>query len=131
MRPTLRCADIVLAIGWRGADDVCVASASSEAPSAMMRVRNFSLQTPTRSKAVYELRTAPPPRRVVVASEVEKVPDEDPLLEGVVHVLRPMLLTATVAAIGFLPMVSSASAGREVQQPLATAVMDGIISSTF
>ena len=42
-----------------------------------------------------------------------------------------MLLTATVAAIGFLPMAISSSAGSEVQRPLATAVIGGMVSSTL
>jgi cobalt-zinc-cadmium resistance protein CzcA len=57
--------------------------------------------------------------------------DEDPVQGGAVAVLRPMLLTATVAAIGFLPMAISNSAGSEVQRPLATAVIGGIFSSTL
>jgi cobalt-zinc-cadmium resistance protein CzcA len=48
-----------------------------------------------------------------------------------VAVLRPMLLTATVASIGFLPMAISNSAGSEVQRPLATAVIGGMVSSTL
>jgi len=74
---------------------------------------------------------------VVMASEVKRrieqgdVPGVDPIEGGAVHVLRPMLLTATVAAIGFLPMALSTSAGSEVQQPLATAVIGGVVSSTL
>ncbi len=71
---------------------------------------------------------------VVMASEVKHRINEgegDPVVEGAVHVLRPMLLTATVAAIGFLPMALSTSAGSEVQRPLATAVIGGMVSSTL
>ncbi|MDB4976941.1 MAG: Cobalt-zinc-cadmium resistance protein CzcA, partial [Myxococcaceae bacterium] len=56
---------------------------------------------------------------------------EDALQNGAVAVLRPMLLTATVASIGFLPMAISSSAGSEVQRPLATAVIGGMVSSTL
>ncbi len=45
--------------------------------------------------------------------------------------LRPVLLTATAAALGFLPMAISTSAGAEVQRPLATVVIGGLISATF
>jgi cobalt-zinc-cadmium resistance protein CzcA len=45
-------------------------------------------------------------------------------------VLRPILTTAMVAAVGFIPMAISTSAGAEVQRPLATVVIGGIISST-
>jgi len=45
--------------------------------------------------------------------------------------LRPVLLTAAVASLGFLPMAFSNSAGGEVQQPLATVVIGGLITATF
>lgn len=44
--------------------------------------------------------------------------------------LRPVLLTAAAAALGFLPMAISTSAGAEVQRPLATVVVGGLISAT-
>ena len=44
--------------------------------------------------------------------------------------LRPVLMTALVAGLGFLPMAISTSAGAEVQQPLATVVIGGLITST-
>lgn len=45
--------------------------------------------------------------------------------------LRPVLLTASAAALGFLPMAVSTSAGAEVQRPLATVVIGGLITSTL
>ncbi|HEY5822967.1 MAG TPA: efflux RND transporter permease subunit, partial [Cyclobacteriaceae bacterium] len=45
--------------------------------------------------------------------------------------LRPVLMTATVASLGFLPMALATSAGAEVQKPLATVVIGGLISSTL
>jgi len=73
---------------------------------------------------------------VVLASEVKRRIEEgaaieEAIREGAVHVLRAMLLTASVAAIGFLPMAISSSAGSEVQRPLATAVIGGVVSSTL
>ncbi len=53
------------------------------------------------------------------------------VLEGSLTRLRPVLMTATVAAFGFIPMALSTTAGAEVQRPLATVVIGGIISSTF
>jgi heavy metal efflux system protein len=44
--------------------------------------------------------------------------------------LRPVLMTAFVASLGFLPMAVATGAGAEVQRPLATVVIGGIISST-
>ncbi len=53
------------------------------------------------------------------------------VIEGSLTRLRPVLMTAAVAAFGFIPMALSTSAGTEVQRPLATVVIAGIISSTF
>jgi len=53
------------------------------------------------------------------------------VIEGSLTRLRPVLMTAAVAAFGFIPMALSISAGAEVQRPLATVVIGGIVSSTF
>ena len=45
--------------------------------------------------------------------------------------LRPVMMTALVAALGFLPMALSTSAGAEVQRPLATVVIGGLITATL
>ncbi|MCK0192022.1 CusA/CzcA family heavy metal efflux RND transporter [Arenibacter sp. F20364] len=52
------------------------------------------------------------------------------ILMGTKNRLRPVLLTATAAALGFLPMAISTSAGAEVQRPLATVVVGGLITAT-
>lgn len=52
------------------------------------------------------------------------------ILIGTKNRLRPVLLTASAAALGFLPMAISTSAGAEVQRPLATVVVGGLISAT-
>ncbi|MDO9020912.1 MAG: CusA/CzcA family heavy metal efflux RND transporter [Deltaproteobacteria bacterium] len=51
--------------------------------------------------------------------------------EGAEGRLRAVVMTATVAALGFIPMALSSSAGGEVQRPLATVVIGGLISATF
>ncbi len=51
--------------------------------------------------------------------------------EGTKVRLRPVILTAAVASLGFLPMALSTSAGAEVQKPLATVVIGGLISATL
>jgi cobalt-zinc-cadmium resistance protein CzcA len=51
--------------------------------------------------------------------------------EGALTRLRPVLMTALVASLGFIPMAIATSSGAEVQRPLATVVIGGIISSTF
>ncbi|WP_082891124.1 CusA/CzcA family heavy metal efflux RND transporter [Chryseobacterium glaciei] len=53
------------------------------------------------------------------------------VIEGTKTRLRPVLMTATVASFGFLPMAISTSAGAEVQKPLATVVIGGLLSATF
>jgi cobalt-zinc-cadmium resistance protein CzcA len=45
--------------------------------------------------------------------------------------LRPVLMTAAVASLGFLPMALSQTSGAEVQRPLATVVIGGLISATL
>jgi cobalt-zinc-cadmium resistance protein CzcA len=52
------------------------------------------------------------------------------IILGTKNRLRPVLLTASAAALGFLPMAISTSAGAEVQRPLATVVVGGLISAT-
>ncbi len=52
-------------------------------------------------------------------------------LEGAKSRLRPVLMTAAVASLGFLPMALSHGAGAEVQRPLATVVIGGLITATF
>jgi len=51
--------------------------------------------------------------------------------EGAMVRLRPVLMTAAVASLGFVPMAIATGPGAEVQRPLATVVIGGIISSTF
>lgn len=52
------------------------------------------------------------------------------VLAGTKIRLRPVLMTATVASLGFLPMAISTGAGAEVQKPLATVVMGGLVTAT-
>jgi cobalt-zinc-cadmium resistance protein CzcA len=56
---------------------------------------------------------------------------EDAITEGALGRLRPVLMTALVASLGFLPMAFNVGAGSEVQRPLATVVIGGIVSSTL
>ena len=56
---------------------------------------------------------------------------EQAVVEGAVKRLRPVLMTALVASLGFLPMAINVGTGAEVQRPLATVVIGGIISSTL
>lgn len=55
----------------------------------------------------------------------------DRIIKGATTRLRPVLMTASVASLGFLPMALSRGAGAEVQRPLATVVIGGLITATF
>jgi len=55
---------------------------------------------------------------------------DDAVLHGSVARLRPVLMTALVAAFGFVPMALATGTGSEVQRPLATVVIGGVLSST-
>jgi cobalt-zinc-cadmium resistance protein CzcA len=55
----------------------------------------------------------------------------DAVIEGALTRLRPVLMTALVASLGFVPMALAHGSGAEVQRPLATVVICGIITATF
>ncbi len=59
-----------------------------------------------------------------------KEPDRERVLDAAISRFRPMISTALVAALGFIPMAISTSAGAEVQRPLATVVIGGLIFDT-
>jgi cobalt-zinc-cadmium resistance protein CzcA len=56
---------------------------------------------------------------------------DEAIIKGAMTRLRPVLMTALVASLGFVPMAFNIGAGSEVQRPLATVVIGGIISSTI
>lgn len=58
-------------------------------------------------------------------------PLEEAIKKGALMRLRPVLMTALVASLGFVPMALATGTGAEVQKPLATVVIGGLISSTF
>ena len=64
------------------------------------------------------------------ALAAEGSPIGEAIREGALTRLRPVLMTALVASLGFIPMALNVGAGAEVQRPLATVVIGGIISST-
>jgi cobalt-zinc-cadmium resistance protein CzcA len=53
------------------------------------------------------------------------------ILQGVYDRFRPVIMTATVASLGFIPMALATGAGAEVQKPLATVVIGGLITATL
>ena len=58
-------------------------------------------------------------------------PLHEAVMDGALTRLRPVLMTALVASLGFLPMALNVGTGAEVQRPLATVVIGGIVSSTL
>ena len=62
---------------------------------------------------------------------LEGIPIDTAITQGAITRLRPVLMTALVAALGFIPMAFNSGIGSEVQRPLATVVIGGIISSTL
>lgn len=61
----------------------------------------------------------------------QNMPLAKAIREGAMTRLRPVLMTALVASLGFIPMALATSAGAEVQRPIATVVIGGILSSTL
>lgn len=62
--------------------------------------------------------------------EAEGLPPDEAVAEGAMDRLRPVLMTALVASLGFVPMALATSMGAEVQRPLATVVIGGLFTST-
>jgi cobalt-zinc-cadmium resistance protein CzcA len=56
---------------------------------------------------------------------------DDAVEQAALTRLRPVLMTALVAALGFVPMATATGMGAEVQRPLATVVIGGVVSSTL
>ena len=63
--------------------------------------------------------------------EAEGMPILEAVREAAIRRLRPVLMTGLVAALGFVPMAVNTGMGAEVQRPLATVVIGGIVTSTF
>jgi cobalt-zinc-cadmium resistance protein CzcA len=67
----------------------------------------------------------------IVQKRQEGMAPEQAAVEGTRVRLRPVLMTALVASLGFIPMAIATSAGAEVQRPLATVVIGGLVTSTL
>ncbi len=73
---------------------------------------------------------------IVMISFIRKLREDgeridDAIRDGALGRLRPVLMTALVASLGFIPMAFNVGAGAEVQRPLATVVIGGVVSSTL
>jgi cobalt-zinc-cadmium resistance protein CzcA len=59
------------------------------------------------------------------------MPGEDAVVQGAMTRLRPVLMTALVGSLGFVPMAVAAGTGAEVQKPIAVVVIGGLVTSTL
>ncbi len=99
-----------------------------------MRGMNFSISAGVGFIALFGVAVL---NGIVLIAEFNRLEKEgisditERVLKGLHSRLRPVIMTAAVASLGFLPMALSNSAGAEVQKPLATVVIGGLISATF
>ena len=73
---------------------------------------------------------------LVMITSINKLRSEGKVVEDAVYIgatsrLRPVLMTALVASLGFIPMALATGTGSEVQKPIATVVIGGLITATF
>ena len=99
-----------------------------------MRDMNFSISAGVGFIALFGVAVL---NGIVLIAEFNRLEKEgitditERVLKGLHTRLRPVIMTAAVASLGFLPMALSTSAGAEVQKPLATVVIGGLITATF
>jgi heavy metal efflux system protein len=99
-----------------------------------MRDMNFSISAGVGFIALFGVAVL---NGIVLIAEFNRLEKEgitditERVLKGLHIRLRPVIMTAAVASLGFLPMALSTSAGAEVQKPLATVVIGGLITATF
>jgi len=100
-----------------------------------MRGMNFSISAGVDFIALFGIAVL---NGIVLISEFNRLEKEEGItnitervLKGLHTRLRPVIMTAAVASLGFLPMALSTSAGAEVQKPLATVVIGGLITATL
>ena len=99
-----------------------------------MRDMNFSISAGVGFIALFGVAVL---NGIVLIAEFNRLEKEgitditERVLKGLHTRLRPVIITAAVASLGFLPMALSSSAGAEVQKPLATVVIGGLITATL
>jgi len=99
-----------------------------------MRGMNFSISAGVGFIALFGVAVL---NGIVLIAEYNRLETEgmtditERVLKGLHNRLRPVIMTAAVASFGFLPMALSTSAGAEVQKPLATVVIGGLITATI
>jgi cobalt-zinc-cadmium resistance protein CzcA len=102
--------------------------------SLMLRDMNFSISAGVGFIALFGISVL---NGIILVSHFNALGDEgvtDPnerVLRGLQERLRPVLMTSFVAALGFIPMALSTSVGAEVQKPLATVVIGGLLTATI
>jgi cobalt-zinc-cadmium resistance protein CzcA len=100
----------------------------------MLRDMNFSISAGVGFIALFGISVL---NGIILVSHFNALAEEgvtDPnerVLRGLQERLRPVLMTSFVAALGFIPMALSTSVGAEVQKPLATVVIGGLLTATI
>src|SRR4030042_1245836 len=99
-----------------------------------MRGMNFSISAGVGFIALFGVAVL---NGIVLIAEFNRLEKEgvtditERVLKGLRTRLRPVIMTAAVASLGFVPLALSTSAGAEVQRPLATVVIGGLITATL
>lgn len=102
--------------------------------SLLIRQMNFSISAGVGFIALFGIAVL---NGILIISRFNELEQEgvanvnDRVLQGLKDRFRPILMTSAVAALGFLPMALSTSAGAEVQKPLATVVIGGLFTATI
>ena len=102
--------------------------------SLLIRQMNFSISAGVGFIALFGIAVL---NGILIISRFNELEQEgvtnvnDRVLQGLKDRFRPILMTSAVAALGFLPMALSSSAGAEVQKPLATVVIGGLFTATI
>lgn len=102
--------------------------------SLLLRGMNFSISAGVGFIALFGIAVLNGILIITRFNELEKLGVTDVherVLQGLNDRFRPVLMTSAVAALGFLPMALSTSAGAEIQKPLATVVIGGLFTSTL
>ncbi|MCL2178242.1 MAG: CusA/CzcA family heavy metal efflux RND transporter [Proteobacteria bacterium] len=98
-----------------------------------MRQMHFSISAAVGFIALFGISVLNGVVLVMTVNKLKKAgkPPHQAAFEGAISRLRPVVMTASVAALGFIPMALSTNPGAEVQRPLATVVIGGLVSATF
>ena len=115
---------------------MAIGTKPSEATSAVMSLGRSRVSVPSAGVGFIALSGIAVLNGIMLISFINQLREQgrelrEAVVEGTLTRLRPKLMTALVASLGFVPMAIATGAGAEVQRPLATVVIGGIVTSTF